>query len=83
MRRVYIEHTDQWIVESVGNGWGYSFTHKPTGSTAWLQDDDALEWREDYEAMEKAYSTPGTAWHTATWNECLAELIEPYIMEAT
>lgn len=79
MQIIAIENTDQWLVESHGNGWGYLFTHKPTGRTGWLQDDDATAWRFEYEAMQDAYMNPDSAWHRRDWNACLAETINHYL----
>ena len=77
--RIIIENTDQWRVDSIGNGWAYEFTYKPDIQTGWLQDDNALQWREDYDAMQEASCNPQAVWYKRTWNQCLAEIIAPFM----
>lgn len=79
MRRVIIENTDAWTVESHGNGLAYSFYRKSDGREAFLQGDDATAWREQYDAMGEAYSNPESVWHRQSWNNCLSELCGDYV----
>lgn len=70
-----IENTDTWHIKSIGNGWAYEIIHRPTGDSLWIQDDDATQFRDDYEAMQEAYSNPASIWHKQTWNACLTSLM--------
>lgn len=76
-----VEQTDRYTVTSHGNGWGYEFYRKPGGWSGWLQDDDAAQWRKDYEAMCIAAVNPDSVWYGRPWNRCLAELIDSYLRE--
>ena len=74
-----IENTDRWTVESVGNGWAYSvYDKRKERSVLWLQDEDATKWREEYDAMERAYGDPRSVWFRKSWNDCLSALVEEY-----
>jgi hypothetical protein len=79
MQRYTIEQTDIWTIESHGNGLAYSFFHKPSGKEAFLQGDDASQWRDDLESMESAYLNPLSVWYNQTWNNCLTELCGDYL----
>lgn len=79
MQRTIIEQTDAWQIESHGNGFGYAFTRKSDGKEVFLQGDDATQWREEYEAMQTAYSNPESVWHSQTWNACLSQLCGEYV----
>lgn len=74
-----IEQTDKYMVASHGNGWAYEFVRKADQSRGWLQDDDARQWRKDYEAMHIAACNPKSVWYGRNWNRCLAELIDDYL----
>lgn len=77
--RVIIENTNAWRIDSLGNGAAYEFTDKRTLQTGFLQGDDATSWREEYEEVTKAYTTPGTRHNRMTWNALLDELCGPYV----
>lgn len=79
MHTITIENTNVWRIDSVNNGWAYEFTHKPTGKTAFIQDDEASMWRDDYDQMVKDFTTKGTRAHRFTWNEILDELCFAYL----
>jgi hypothetical protein len=79
MRVAIIEQTDIWQIESHGNGLAYSFYHKPDGKEAFLQGDDASQWREQYDAMRAASCNPDSVWYRKSWNECLSELCCEYV----
>lgn len=79
MRVAIIEQTDLWQVESHGNGFAYAFYRKADGREAFLQGDDANQWRDEYDAMQSAYSNPESVWHSQSWNSCLSELCGEYV----
>jgi hypothetical protein len=55
MRTVTIIESPSFRVESTGNGWGYTFTHKPTGKSVWLQDEPASFFRWELENAESNF----------------------------
>ncbi len=79
MQRAIIEQTDAWQIESHGNGLAYAFYRKSDGAEAFLQGDDAAQWRGELEAMQAAYGNPESVWHRRTWNACLTELCGEYV----
>jgi hypothetical protein len=79
MRIVIIEQTDLWQVESHGNGFAYAFYRKSDGASAFLQGDDATQWRDEYDSMQAAYSNPDSVWHSQSWNACLFQLCGEYV----
>lgn len=79
MQQAIIEQTDLWTVTSHGNGIAYAFYRKTDGKEAFLQGDDATQWREEYEAMQTAYGNPESVWHYQTWNTCLSQLCGEYV----
>ena len=79
MRVITIEQTDRWQIESHGNGLAYSFYRKADNASAFLQGDDAAQWREQYDAMQSAYSDSKSVWHSQSWNACLSELCGEYV----
>lgn len=76
---IAIEQTDIWLVESYGNGTAYRFVHKPTQKEAFIQGDDALEWRKEYAAMQVAYLDQTSIHYKVSWNRCLAILCDKYL----
>ena len=81
-----LENTNEYLVQSDHMGAGFVLTRKPSASVeareAYIQFGDAsVRWHDDYDAMIKAWLNPESVWHCKSWNECLAELIEPYIVE--
>lgn len=83
MKFAIIEQTDAWQIESHGNGFAYAFYRKADAASAFLQDDDATQWREEYDAMQSAYANPESVWHSQSWNTCLSELCGDYVQEVT
>jgi len=82
MGTVRIEATDQWRIDSHGNGAAYTILHVPSQRSGFVQyGDDAARWREDYDAMQEAYSSPNSCWYKQTWNACLAELCGDYLSD--
>lgn len=79
MQRVMIENTNLWAIVSYGNGLAYSFTRKRDGMSAFLQGDDAAQWREEFCAMGEAFCNPESAWHRKTWNDCLSQICGEYV----
>lgn len=79
MRVAIIEQTDLWQVESYWNGFAYAFHRKTDGASAFLQGDDAAQWREEYEAMRIASCNADSAWYRQSWNSCLSELCGEYV----
>lgn len=79
MQQVIIEQTDAWTIVSLGNGFAYSFYRKADEKEAFLQGDDATQWRGEYEAMQTAYANPESVWHSQTWNACLSQLCAEYV----
>lgn len=79
MRVAIIEQTDLWQVESHGNGLAYAFYRKADGKEAFLQGDDATQWRDDYDSMRAAACNPESVWYRKSWNECLSELCGEYV----
>lgn len=57
MRTTIISEGPEFRIESTGNGWGYTVTHKPTGKSVWLQDQDASNFRCDLGMAELAFPT--------------------------
>lgn len=51
MKTIAIVETDDFLVESVGNGWAYRFENRKTYRDIWLQDDDATAFRYGLEAL--------------------------------
>lgn len=76
MRRSIIENTDQWRIDSFGNGIAYTMLNKITGFDKCIQGDDALAFRKDYDELVEAHVNPNSAWYEKTFNEVLAELYE-------
>lgn len=75
-----IENTDRWHITSHGNGAAYTLHDKKNDTSVFIQaGDDASKWREDYDAMGKAYADKNTVWHNRSWNDCLAGINEPYM----
>lgn len=71
MRTVTISEGREFRIESTGNGWGYTVTHKPTGKSLWLQDQDASNFRCDLGDAERAFpafSPDQIAMHL--WSDC-------------
>ncbi len=82
MITVRIEATDQWRIDSHGNGAAYTFLHIPSQRSGFVQyGDDATRWREDYDAMCAAYMNPESCWHRQSWNACLTELCSDYLAD--
>jgi hypothetical protein len=74
-----IENTNEYRLDSIGNGAAYLFISKRTGDEIFIQyGDDATQFREDYDALNKAYFTEGTVYFNMSWNECLADLFGRY-----
>lgn len=79
MKRVTIENTNLWRIDSVGNGLMYEITCKQTGDTGLVQGEDATLWRADYDQMQVDHGTPGTRASRFAWNVILSELCAAYI----
>lgn len=79
MQTAIIVQTDMWQIESHGNGFAYAFYRKADMREAFLQGDDATQWREEFEAMQAAYCNPESAWHKQSWNTCLSQLCAEYV----
>jgi len=80
---ISLENTDMFYVDSYGNGAAYEIGVKdvPGFRSAFIQGDDATEWRERYEDMGNSSMDENSVWYGKTWNECLAELILDYVPE--
>lgn len=75
MKTVIIEQTDEWQIESHDNGAAYTLYRKQDMAECFVQyGDDASAWREEYDAMRKAYQDMSSAWYKQNWNACLAYL---------
>lgn len=80
MRRVIIENTDLWTIESHGNGLAYSFFRKSDGKEAFLQGDDAAQWREEYDAISELWANNnGAIPGCLIWDHCLSDLCADYL----
>ena len=80
MATVRIEATDQWRIDSHGNGAAYTLLHVPSQQSGFVPyGDSASQWRADYDAMQEAHTNPQSAWFKRTWNACLAELCGEYL----
>lgn len=55
MNPLIIVRTDQFRVVSYGNGWAYSFQSIPHALEVWVQDDDAVHFRDAWEALEACH----------------------------
>lgn len=42
----------KYLVESYGNGWAYTVTHQPSGSSVFVQDHDAEQMQADTNNFE-------------------------------
>ncbi len=71
MQRALIAKGNDFHLISVGNGWAYEFGRNGAERVLWFQDDDATQFREEWEALE---STKPYA-HTSA---LLAEIWERY-----
>lgn len=72
---ITIENTDVWVLKSKGNGACFEMIHKPTMESKFCQyGEDASIFNDEYEAIQKAYANPESAWHRQSWNDCLAYL---------
>lgn len=79
MHTTIIENTTVWRIDSVNSGWAYEFTHKPTGKTAFIQDNEASMWRDDYEKISQPDGPRSTRAYRFTWDEILDELCFAYL----
>lgn len=72
---VVLEHTGLYRLTSFGNGDAYSFERfGPIPAEVYVQGDGATELRAAYDDVKEAAATPGTIFHRATWDDCLALL---------
>lgn len=81
-----LENTDRYMVRVDGYNAAYVLTRKPCGTVeareAYIPfGDAAAQWHENYDSMVRAHTNPQFAWFDKPWNDCLAELIEPYITD--
>ena len=79
MQIVTIDNCRDWRVDSHGSGWAYEVTHKPSGESFWLQDDDAAQWREQYEALQNSSYEPASAYYGMDWSDKLAVICSDYL----
>ena len=75
MTRVIIENTDEFRLDSIGNGSAYEMINRSTGESRFIQHgDDAAEFRKEYDAMVQAHANPQSVWYHTEWNACLRNL---------
>lgn len=53
MRVIIIAQDGPFTLTSFGNGWGYELAHRD-GRSVWLQDDDATQFRDEWNALGRA-----------------------------
>lgn len=75
MKEVVIEDRRCWRVTSIGNGWAYRIEDKRTGQSVWLQDDDALRFRDSYDTAWNGHAD-GTI--RFDWDTILDWILDPY-----
>lgn len=75
MSRVIIESTDEFRLDSIGNGAAYEMTNKSTGESRFIQyGDAATDFRKEYDDMVQAHTNPQSVWYHTAWNACLRNL---------
>lgn len=55
MTRAIIYHSDRFDVVSYGNGWSYAVHDNISKKSMFVQDEEALAFREELEAWENAF----------------------------
>lgn len=55
MKHVTVYHSERFDLVSYGNGWAYALHDNITKTSMFVQDDDATEFRNDWEAFEAAF----------------------------
>lgn len=67
MQICVIAKSEPYTLTSFGNGWGYVLAHAD-GRSVWLQDDDALQFREEYDAYDSQPDADQASTLSALWD---------------
>lgn len=77
MKQTTLFENHYWRLESWGNGWAYTLTHKVPGlhgeaGSVFVQDDDAARFWDELEAIQSGPRAP-TEWQdvcATLWDDC-------------
>ena len=61
-----------YSLDSMGNGWAYQLEHEASGTTVWLQDEDATEFRAEFDACDNIPDPDRCA-------RCMRDLFDRYL----